>query len=272
MNADFVTEMVEAVQKKGPIDISDFSSEALLPLAAVPEGYTLESLEKHLTEPVRVKQSVVLLTPADFCAYFERFSDEASVVFADERNATYLALIDYHEKDNTPHWNSHSARYQCPKSPEWTIWLGANGKKMTQADFAQFIEDNYIDITDPPHADMIEISHTLEARKDVSFGSSTRLTDGQVQFKYTENISGMAGAAGTMKIPEAFHLAIPVYLGGPLSGLKARLRYRIDNTGKLAMWYDLHRPEKVVESATRDITSTIREKLTTAPIFLGSPS
>jgi uncharacterized protein YfdQ (DUF2303 family) len=272
MNADVITEIVEAVQKKGPIDLTDFSPLDLKPVAAVPEGYTIESMEAHLSEPLRVKQSVVLLTAADFCAYFERFKDEESVVFADERNASYLAIIDYHEADNTPHWISHTAKYQCPKSPEWTIWTGGSGKKMTQADFAQFIEDNYIDITDPAHADMIEISHTLEARKDVSFGSSTRLTDGQVQFKYTENIQGSAGAAGTMKIPEAFHLAIPVYLGGPLSGLKARLRYRIDNTGKLAMWYDLHRPEKVVESATRDITSIIRERLTNAPIFLGSPS
>lgn len=272
MDAQTVGEIVESVQKKGPIDLTDFSTQELVPVAAIPAGYTVESMEKYLQEPLRVKQKVVLLTPADFCAYFERFKDESSVVFADERNATYLAIIDYHEADNTPAWNGHTAKYECPKSPEWSIWTGCSGKKMTQADFAQFIEDNYIDITDPAHADMIEISHTLEARKDVAFGSSTRLADGQVQFKYTENIQGSAGAAGTMKIPDAFHLAIPVYLGGPLSGVKARLRYRIDNQGKLAMWYDLHRPEKVVESATRDITATIREKLAGGPLFLGSPT
>lgn len=272
MDAETVDRIVEAVQKQGPIDVAYFSRFDLLPVAAVPAGFTLESMDKYLEDPARVKQAAVLLTPADFCAYFARFKLAESVVFADERNATYLAIIDYHEADNTPHWNSHTARYQCPKSPEWTIWTGSNGKKMPQSEFAQFIEDNYIDITDPAHADMIEISHTLEARKDVSFGSSTRLADGQVQFKYTENIQGSAGAAGTMKIPEAFFLAIPVYLGGPLSGVKARLRYRIDNTGKLAMWYDLHRPEKVVESATHDITSTIRERLADAPFFLGSPS
>lgn len=238
--------------------------------ALIPQGMSVQSLEQFELKPHHVEQKVTLLTATDFVAYWLRFKHDASVIFGDERNATYTAIIDYHAADATPHWCSHVATYACPHSPEWTIWSGNDGKKMTQAEFAQFIEDNYPDITKPAHADMLQVSSNLHAKKSVEFAQSTRLDNGQVQLTYQEKVNGTVEArGGSMKVPDEFELALPVFLGGPAYKVTARLRYRIGQ-GALTMWYDLHRPQKVVQAATQKVTEAIRKGIGTDPMFLGA--
>lgn len=238
--------------------------------AIIPQGMSIQSLEDYELEPHRVEQKVTLLTADDFVRYWLRFKHDASVIFGDERSATYTAIIDYHGTDATPHWCSHTAIYACPNSPEWTIWSGSDGKKMSQAEFAEFIENNYPDITKPAHADMLQVSTNLQAKKSVDFSQSTRLDNGQSQLTYQEKVTGSVETkAGSMKVPDEFELVLPVFLGGPPYKVTARLRYRIGE-GRLAIWYDLHRPQKVVQAATQKVTEAIRKGIGSDPMFLGA--
>jgi len=266
MDSEAVEALVSAIKK--PVEI--LSPKGLATLAAVPEGYTLTSLKQYLLAPERVCQHVTLLTSDDFLAYWKRFKSESSVVFGDERNATYRAIVDFHAADGTPKWCSHMATYACPKSKEWEVWNASNGKRMPQAAFAEFIEDNYPDIIKPSHAEMIQVSTNLSAKKSVQFSQATRLDNGQSQLVYQEEVKGSVETkGGTMKVPDGFTLKLPVFLGGPVYQLEARLRYRIED-GKLQIWYDLHRPHKVVEAATQAVTATIRKGIGEDPMFLGA--
>lgn len=272
MDSDAVRTLVQSVQR--PVQLLDVSNNYdILPCAVLPDGYNLKPLAEYLVEPIRIKQRVTLLTAADFVAYWTRFKDETSVIFGDERTATYGAILDYHAKEGTPHCCHHTAVYACPKSKEWETWTGNSGKRMAQEAFALFIEDNYPDITHPTHAEMIQVSTSLQVKKDVSFASSTRLADGQVQLMYNEEIKGTAAVhgsqAGSLKVPDEFTISVPVFLGGAAVSLQARLRYRIAQ-GKLEMWYDLHRPHKALEAATAVVTQSIRAGLGTDPMFLGA--
>lgn len=266
MDSDAVEAIVEAVTKRPEV----VSHEGMGAFAFVPEGFQIQSLKSYLSEPERVCQHVTLLTADDFIGYWKRFKSDSSVVFGDERSATYKAIVDYHGADGSPMWCSHIATYACPKSKEWEVWTGSNGKRMTQAAFAEFIEDNYPDVVKPSHAEMIQVSTSLSAKKSVQFSQATRLDNGQSQLVYQEEIKGsVESKAGTMKVPDEFTLRLPVFLGGATYDLNARLRYRIDD-GKLQIWYDLHRPHKVVEAATQAVTQTIRKGIGDEPMFLGA--
>jgi uncharacterized protein YfdQ (DUF2303 family) len=266
MDSDAVEAIVAAISKPPQI----LTPEGMSAFALVPEGYTLTSLKQQLLTPERVCQHVTLLTSDDFLAYWRRFKSDSSVVFGDERNATYRAIVDFHAANGTPKWCSHMATYACPKSKEWEVWNGSNGKRMPQAAFAEFIEDNYPDIIKPSHAEMIQVSTNLSAKKSVQFSQATRLDNGQSQLVYQEDVKGSVETkGGTMKVPDGFTLKLAVFLGGPAYQLDARLRYRIDD-GKLQIWYDLHRPHKVVEAATQAVTQAIRKGIGEDPMFLGA--
>lgn len=232
------------------------------PFVVIPKGANLLDLEKLLPHPARKRGSAILHDAASFVAYVNAHKTAGTRLFANANaNApAFLAILDHHsDGDGDPGWCGHWADYACPKSLEWIAWMGANKKEMGQEQFAQFLEDNLPDIIDPVGADVLTVAQSLEATTKVRFGSAIRLDNGQRQLIYEEAIEGSANR-GTMKIPAAFTIAIPPFQGSPRFKLMARLRYRIPKDGgALTLWYDLHRPEKVIEVAFFDELALIRD-------------
>lgn len=217
-----------------------------IPYAVVPNDATVEDLEHLLPSPVRARGDVQAKSAETLAAYIVRLKTDATALFADQQAFKIVGIIDYHAPD-APAFREHRVSYSAPRSLEWATWRGASGKKMTQADFAQFIEDNVVDIRSPVGADVLEVSRSLQAKKKVEFGSAIRLADGAQQFSYSETVDGST-AKGSIKVPEEFTLGIPVFFGGDLYEVKARLRYRIQE-GQLALWFDLYRPEHIEKDA-----------------------
>lgn len=116
---------------------------------------------------------------------------------------------------------------------------------------------------------MLEISRSLEAKKKVNFASGLRLSNGQNELTYDEQISGTA-AKGKLNVPELFTIGIPVLEGGIKYAVEARLRYRIADGGRLTMWFELVRPHKIVEDAVLAVWKEIEDK-TGLMIFNGKP-
>lgn len=224
----------------------------------VPEGFRLEDLEQYHLSPRRIRQQVTVHNATDFGHYVNRFKDSETTVYADLENTRFTAILD-HPGKHAPDWGQHRASYACPHSRSWKTWLGANGKGMRQAEFAKFIEDNLPDVQAPNGSDILLISRTLEAKKKVDFESGVRLDNGEMQITYNEEIKGTAGK-GTIEIPETFTLGIPVFEGGDHYELTARLRYRI-NEGQLVMWFDLLRPERLLEDAFANTLAQIKRDL-----------
>ncbi|WLG26038.1 YfdQ family protein [Pseudomonas lurida] len=243
------------------------------PLALVPNGVSIESLEHLLPAPSRIKQKITVLDAESFISYVNRFSTQATAVFCNgPEGRTFTAVIDYHDPA-TPAWRDHVATYRCPTTIEWGNWKEKDRKRMDQATFAEFIEDNVKDITHHPEhentpsaADMLEIGRTLEAKKNITFRQGTRLDNGQVQLTYNEEIDGRAGEAGQLRIPEEFYIALKPFLGGDTFCVPARFRYRIQE-GRLVMWYELVRADKVLEEAYNAVRAKIEGDITDVPLY-----
>lgn len=235
------------------------------PIAILPPGYQAKSLDDLLLAPTRKRGVISMLDADSFCRYVADQKTDATKIYGNQQIPSFKAVFNDH--GDAAGWRDHAVNYMCPLSVEWKLWLGANKRQMNQEAFAQFIEDNAPDCVSPDAATMIEISRTLEAKKKVNFASAIRLSNGESELSYEEEISGTA-SKGKLKVPETFSIGIAVLEGGPRYAVHARLRYRIADKGVLTLWFDLDRPHKVLEDAVKEVWATIQDT-TGFPIFNG---
>lgn len=234
-------------------------------IVATHKDMVVQSLEEHLPAPLRIREQVYITEATSFIDYWQRFASDSSVIFADLNQRRFRAVFDYHEPQR-PKWCEHGATLICDHSTEWKTWSASNAKSMEQSSFAEFIEANAIDIVQPAAAEMIQIALTLQAKTKVDFASGIRLDNGQVQLTYQEKIEGSAGPKGELKIPEKFTLALRIFQGGDKYQVEAYLRYRIKE-GKATFFYQIIRPERLIEDAFEQVKKQVETGCTGAAIF-----
>jgi uncharacterized protein YfdQ (DUF2303 family) len=238
------------------------------PYIVIPDGSTLHDAEQFLLAPMRKRGAVTLCDVASFVSFVMAERTDATRIYSQFTQPVFKAVINDHGTTG-PGWRDYVATYACPLAAEWTTWRSKSGAHMNQEQFAQFIEDNLPDIAVPTAAEMLEISRSLEAKKKVNFASGIRLSNGQNELTYEEEITGTA-QKGKLKVPEEFTIGVPVLEGGLKYAVNARLRYRIADGGKLTMWYELIRPHKILEDAVNAVRLEIEQK-TSLPVFNGKP-
>lgn len=245
------------------------------PYAIMPQGDGGAVLT-HLEEAVLPDH--VIAAPAfddagSLISYFKEFNEGNGKLFANIDACNVSAIMDYHEAPKTdevvPMRATHRAAFQAKHSEEWKVWTGRNGKKMGQVEFAQFIEDNLIDIGRPDGARMLEVALSIEASKAGSFKSARRLDNGDVSFGYIENTTATAGPKGSVEVPKDFDVALRPFIGCEKHTVTARLRYRIDD-GALSLWFELVRHEDVKRLAFDAIVAKIADE-TGVKVLLGRP-
>lgn len=217
------------------------------PFAVAHNDLQVIDLEQFRQQPERIRESITLTEIDSFIDYYQRFGGDSTVIKGDLSNRRFTAVFDYHQPA-APAWCDHKATLACTLSTEWQTWIGKDKKPFEQADFAEFIEMNAVDIVNPDAAEMVQIALTLQAKKKVNFNSGVRLDNGQIQLGYQETIDGTAGPKGELRIPEKFELALRVFQGGEKYKVEAHLRYRIHDGG-VKFFYQIVRPERLLEDA-----------------------
>lgn len=242
------------------------------PVVLVPEGYTIESLDRDdLPElPDHIRQSVKLDDLDSFTAYVKRSQTAQTVIFANSQTPGFTAFFDYHHsaKDDggLPARVAHKASYLCPLSAEWQIWSGQNSKPMSQAGFVEFIDNNSCDVTAPESAALLELAQNFEMRSSVEFQSDIKRTTGGKVLKFVEQVdAGRTGAGGDMRVPDELQIFIPVFDAGKKFPLTARMEFRVSG-GKLAVTFHLRRPQESIRAALADIRKDIEAATGIVPL------
>jgi len=224
--------------------------------AVVPTGYKLENIselvERMQLTPRRKKGTVALKSVQSLLDYCQtqKDADEAHVpglIYADV-DARKITAVFNDQASAEPGWRDHRAEFYAEFTPELDKWLKHNKHMFSQTEFAEFIEDNMADITEPGAQTLLEVATTMQAKTDINFSSAKRLQNGQVQLQYTENIDARAGAAGALEIPKEFALGLRIFKNGDGYKLRARLKYRL-HAGAVKFWYELDRTERAIEDA-----------------------
>jgi uncharacterized protein YfdQ (DUF2303 family) len=228
--------------------------------------------DEHREYPRRKTGSVTVRDAASFQSYWDKHRDESSEIYADRERLTIEAILDAHGGlEMLPGWRQHRVTLALKYSPAFTAWHTNDGREMTQEAFAEFLEDNRLDIFEPAAAEMLEVAQSIQATTKVDFASGFRLTDGQRRISYTENVETRAGQKGELAIPTQITLRVPIFEGAEVADeLMARFRHRINN-GRLMLAYKLDRPRDVVTAAFDGVVAQVAEA-TQTPVLRGTPA
>lgn len=269
-----------AREMKGPMEVLQNNEAATdIRRVALPVGWTVREFddEKYLAVPRRKKGLVRLHDTASFVGYVKRHGSLTTCTvwckadYAAGEIAFTAIINDHGEGDNDQRWRDHRAVFSPDFSAEWSRWNGRNGsaKSFTQFDFACFIEENNKDIVakdgSPSGAQMLEMALNMEANQDVKFKSAIRLQNGGVSLNYVADDDHQT--VTRMQLFERFTLGMPVFWNGDPYQIDARLRYRVRD-GKLTFWYELIRPDKILEAATTTMITEIQGQVG-MPFFFG---
>lgn len=243
--------------------------DTILPYLILKDGST-RSLEHLLERPLRKRATACFTELGSFINYVNDHKTERGTLLlgeVDEVTGMFGAIFDYHDRAVTPEespnhiagWGQHRATLQLVSTPEWKRWVAGSGKEWGQVEFAEFLDDNACDVTEPSGADLLEVAQTLEAKKSVAFRSGVRLQNGTHELNFVEQVDATAGRGGQLQVPEAFTLHLAPFVGCDSVEIKARLRYRIDG-GKLTFVYRLYQPHAIVGAVWQTIREMIVEE------------
>ena len=272
------------VNKTGPLQIAEVLIESvaasLAPtqigdatFVAVPNTFKhldiTEAIEKAQRVPSRKRGTVQLF---DLDSLIQHAKDQANAtdgyIYASPADSTITAVFN-DQRCSVPGWRDHRAYFKAEYTPEFSRWLSNSGKQKDQTAFAEFIEDNLADITEPGAQTLLDVATTIQANTSITFGSAKRLQDGQVQLQYTEVIDATAGAGGALSIPKTFKIGLRVFQRGEGYMLTARLKYRLAG-GKVSFWYELDRPEATIEAAFNGYVAQLRAE-SGYTVLMGKP-
>ena len=264
-------------------------------------GFEIQSVKPHLdqyrTAPERRTGTAIMSTIGSFIEHVNRFRDDDSALFGDRDpiRPSLLAVLDYHCKTakGSPRFGLHRTSFSFPLSDEWKSWADVDGKKMSQSDFAEFIEDRISDIAPPPDftgeitesdtklkefitllggnvaspSKMVELSRGLSVHVGERVKQAVNLSSGEGQIQYESEHKDSEGAA--LKVPNLFLVAIPVFEGGDLYRIPVRLRYRAA-AGQISWFFEMYRADKVFKHAF-DEACDLAAKETSLTLLSGFP-
>lgn len=239
-------------------------------------------LDDLRSAPLRKQGTIRLHQLASFIDYANRHKQPGTQIIVDADYAAnsikLKAVINGNEVD-TAGFGDHVVRFDPQTTVDWKNWTGMSGKKVKQTELATFLTDNIANIAEtnpadssrkyPSAADMLEFVTNLEMTSTVRYRSGTKVQNGQVQFEYVEE--GNDQTKGRLQMFERFGIGVAPYAGGQAYFLEAFLRFRINReTGELAIWFDLHRPDKVLEAATEQTILQLQQEVADCPIYFGA--
>jgi len=245
------------------------------PLFLIPEGYKAEVHEELLEQPVRKKGVIHLSDTESFITFIKREGSLATcLIYADvdyQRGAVKFTAVLNDNDEEHPHWRDYRAIYVPQKSFEWLRWTEKNCKVMSQVEFAQFLEDNNKDVASvegmPTGIDILAMAANFESKQEIIIKSAILNHNGTVDFSYTDREDG--ATVERMKMFKQFALGLAPFFNGEGYRITARLRYRKEG-GKLSFWYELDRPDVILEKAAVAMIKAIKDGAG-FPFLFGSP-
>lgn len=246
-------------------------------------GLTHQSLEKFQLAPHRAEIHVALHTAADLHAYVlsqtERTTpdDHHPVIFADRKTQSIVAYLDYHHKD-AHRWLNHTAKVQYEKSHQFKRWEEMNNKRLTQENFALFLDEVINDFHTPTGAEVMSFAENLEFTSSQTFKSATRLATGETTLVFTDAREGDKST----KIIDEFIIGIPIWQDGQKVQIRARLFHRPvdvkDSAGaptgakQLQFWFTLRHLEEIKDQLFADEVTFLKTAFNEiAPVYSGLP-
>jgi uncharacterized protein YfdQ (DUF2303 family) len=232
------------------------------------KAHTVPGVDKVL--PAHVAQAETMIEEASFVGYVTAYKSATAIARASLAQRSIVAVLDYHGRARegvdaaVPGHGSHVVTLNCPFDLDYAKWRGMFGKPHDQKQFAEFIEDSIHTIGAPPAADLLEAVADLRIERAVRFKSARNDRNGNISFAY-EEIDGERVSGGEVTLPDHVEIVVPIFQGGPLQQLTAKLRFAMDK-GVVAFRLVVPGLDKIERDAFRAIGARVGEA-TGTPVF-----
>lgn len=263
--AEVVRDLATQAAKPHCLDLGDYYTLTTSTGAVVKIDLTGDEYREF---PRRKAGTVTVRNVASFAAYYAKHADEESEVFADLDAGTVTAVLDAHRGNDDlaagegARWQQHRLILALVPTLPWQEWTAKDRKFMSQELFAEFIEEHARDV-DPEgavkSADLLETAQNFKATLKGSVTSGKRVSSGQTQFSYIEEITatGQNAARKTIEMPEEFDLLIAPYEDIDPAVMAVRLRYRIQQDKSLVLGYFMNNPARVAREAVAEVVDKL---------------
>jgi len=232
----------------------------------VKDGFKIETIDNHRERPVCKKGSRTFTAAKSFCSYVNKHkSDDETIIIADEDQGQIKAILNDHGEYN-PAWGDFTAVFDLGFSKQWKTWSKNAETRMSQEDFAEFIDQNRtdlmvgeIDLDGEPFKNVSPLelkSLILDLRTtwEQKFSSKLDPVTGATNLSYVDEEKGK----GSVTIPDKFVIAIPIYNAGDIFMVRIELRLRTRD-GKAFFYYFIDQVEKLKEAAFDKICQRIEK-------------
>ena len=238
----------------------------------VPDGFDLRDVTDPHRLPGFIRQTLTVDQPGSLSAYVNRFKTDQSVLFADLDSAQVIARLDYHESylgeegaasAPTPSQNKHVATLQLRETQEFKDWYEFCSELWSQADFANFLDENRIDVIKPDGGELLEIVKDLQTVSTSNFSGKVDLTNGDVRIGFETETREVQ----QVLLPKTVTLRLAIYEGEEPVEIECALRWRGQSGGvKLALV--MRRINRVKRELFAKIANDVAEA-TGLPVYFG---
>jgi len=231
--------------------------------AIVPDDYELLNLEKLQKKPQRKTGKIFFEDVPSFNRYVTTHKGEGTEIFASLESTSVMAILNHHSLSD-PGWSDFIAQYDCPLSEQWKIWTEKNKKSFSQIEFAEFIDENRLDIlapdkdkgiNNPSSTELLEMITKLTDTRRVNFSQGVDRHNGAMIFEYS-NQEENKEEKGKITIPEVISLGLAPFLHGKKYRIDCRLMYRTDDK-KLRFSYSLDQANEILKDAFLSVVDMI---------------
>lgn len=233
------------------------------------KAHTVPGLNPAL--PEFVSQTETMIEPKSFIDYLIQFKSPTAVCRASLGQNSIVAVLDYHGRSRSgeavaavPGRGKHMATLMCPFDADYAKWRARFGKLLDQKSVIEFVEEMIHTIGAPPAADLIEALGDIEIERVVKFKSARNDKNGNISFGYEEK-DGETTRSGQYSLPDHIVIVVPIFQGGNLIQLTAKLRFRMKD-GDLVLGFAVPGIENIEREAFRSIGEAVRAE-TDTPVF-----
>ncbi len=205
-----------------------------------------------------------------FCNYVNRFKNDTTIIRA-STEMRMCAEIDYIPPGGDPRNTQKgglATAYGFKPDPLFTAWKHALSESVTynQTALAEFLEEVEPTVIVPDAADLRSMVLNLSQMRQVKFQSKINVSNGQVNFAYSDEDNGNQ----TIALPERIRVSLPVALNRANNiEMDIALRYRISSDGEARFRFSAPRLAQLVNAWWLSEIETV-ERLTDVPVYLYS--
>lgn len=261
-------------QAAAPIPLT--STEDLVLISGEDGSQNIIDLRSFTPDPRMAKSAARSVRDTrSFLTYLGKHRNaEQTEVYADLEASRIVAIIDAHLGDGAESGrNQHVLSLDLVHTPEWNTWIANDGKKMSQIDFAEFMESNHADIVGEDGVTLLEVAQDLQGATNVEWQSGERLANGEVKLSFKETVTARVGNRDDVSIPAKFKIAVKPYLGSARYSVGVAFRFKLDGP-RVTMSYHLDRPHVTLESAFEDMVNEVQAGIPASTVELepGEPN